>query len=414
MLSGLFPRYAAGVQSIARRIVRPIASEHALSHPRFKQLHGLSLRAAYTDSTHRHTLEALRASCTPFATPRRWKRTKPPQVRPSLAKTPRPEAPATVPLAAVELSATEAPKVRSFQKADAAAELGLMVRDMRVVDASFRSSSPTVFARDACIVAHLDHVRVIVTTDRVLVFDPANPVVEDFIPKLQARLQSQVHPLPFEFRAMEGVLVDVCARLNANLGNLIPSVDMVLDTLSTTTDFGGNTVQDCLDRLLPLENSLNEFALHVDQLRRTLHEVLASDEDMSMMYLSDFRDTGRRRRVDQHDEVEIMLENYIKQIDTVQSEVNSTLRAVKATENVTQIRLDAMRNRILRLEVLLNLAAVSVAVGGLVAGLFGMNLHTGWEEEPGVFWAVSFIAGGIAFLTFRACTVFLRMRGIFR
>lgn len=168
----------------------------------------------------------------------------------------RPEAPATVPLAALELSAAPGkPRVLHLQKADAAASLGLMVRDMRAVDATFRTSTPTIVSRNAGIIIHLEHIRVIITTDRVLVFDPGNPDVEAFVPRLQSRLLSVSHPMPFELRAVEGVLVDVCASLNAQLGTLTPSIDLVLDTLSTTTDFGGSTVQHCLDRLLPLEVS---------------------------------------------------------------------------------------------------------------------------------------------------------------
>lgn len=132
------------------------------------------------------------------------------------------------------------------------------------------------------------------------------------------------------------------------------------------------------------------------------------------MYLTAFQDTGHRRPSDQHDEVEMMLENYVKQIDTVHSEVTSTLRAVKATENVTQIRLDAMRNRILRLEVFLNLGAVSVATGGLVAGAFGMNLKTGIEETPGMFMIVSGSMVAVSVLAFRLSLAYLRYKRIFR
>lgn len=132
------------------------------------------------------------------------------------------------------------------------------------------------------------------------------------------------------------------------------------------------------------------------------------------MYLTAFRDTGARRPADQHDEVEMMLENYVKQVDTVHSEVTSTLRAVKATENVTQIRLDAMRNRILRLEVFLNLGAVSVATGGLVAGAFGMNLHTGLEETRGMFFIVSGTMVAVSVLAFRLSLAYLRYKRIFR
>lgn len=154
--------------------------------------------------------------------------------------------------------------------------------------------------------------------------------------------------------------------------------------------------------------------MKVDQIRSALDDLLDSDEDMSTMYLTAFQDTGHRRPADQHDEVEMMLENYVKQIDTVHSEVTSTLRAVKATENVTQIRLDAMRNRILRLEVFLNLGAVSVATGGLVAGAFGMNLHSGLEETRGLFFIVSGAMVAVSVLSFRLSLAYLRYKRIFR
>lgn len=337
--------------------------------------------------------------------------------RPSSSTTkanPRTEAPAAVPLATVEMSIGRSPKAIFIQKADAAQELGLMARDLRAVDPSFRLHSPAILPRQNAIIINLAHVRIIVLADRALVFDPVNPAIELFIPRLQKRLDSPGHPMPFEFRAVEAVLVDVCASFNSTLGTLIPSVDVVLDTLSTTTDFGGGTVQNCMDRLLPLENALNEFSAKVAQARAALNEVLTSDEDMSLMYLTTFKETGHRRRIDQHDEMEMMLENYVKQLDTIYGEVTSALRAVKTTETATQIRLDAMRNRVLRLDVFLNLGAVSVGMGGLVAGAFGMNLESGWEEHPAAFWIVSGVAVLTTVVCFRGVLAYLRYRRIFQ
>lgn len=133
---------------------------------------------------------------------------------------------------------------------------------------------------------------------------------------------------------------------------------------------------------------------------------------MSLIYLSTFKETGIRQRIDKHDEVEMMLENYMKQVDTVYSEVTSALQAIKATENATQIRLDAMRNRVLRLDIVLNLGAVSVGVGGLVAGVFGMNLLSGIEEHPFAFWIVSGIAFMTAIIFFRGTLAYLRIRRV--
>ena len=132
------------------------------------------------------------------------------------------------------------------------------------------------------------------------------------------------------------------------------------------------------------------------------------------MYLSTYKETGHRRRVDQHDEIEMMLENYVKQLDTIDSEVTSALRAVKTTETATQIRLEAMCNRVLRLDVFLNLGAVSLGTGGLVAGALRMNLTSGFKEEAIAFWFVSGFAVITSTLCFRGVLTYLRYKRMFQ
>jgi hypothetical protein len=50
------------------------------------------------------------------------------------------------------------------------AETGLQLRDLRVVDPSFRSV-PAVLVRRGAIVVSLEHVKAIITSNTVLVFD---------------------------------------------------------------------------------------------------------------------------------------------------------------------------------------------------------------------------------------------------
>jgi hypothetical protein len=51
-------------------------------------------------------------------------------------------------------------------------------------------------------------------------------------------------------------------------------------------------VRICLDRLLPLQNSLNEFDVKIREAHAALNEVLRNDEDMSEMYLTTKLETG--------------------------------------------------------------------------------------------------------------------------
>lgn len=300
-----------------------------------------------------------------------------------------------------------------MQKADVALELCLNLRDLRVVDPTFRNESPVILARPTAMVIHLVHVRVLVTATRVLLFDPHHPAVAALTPRLRARLLDAAHPLPFEMRALEAVLVDVCCGIREEVARLKPKVQAALDVMSKEGEFGGRGITEGLDALLPLEMALNELTGSVGMVRTALNEVLMSDEDMSDMYLSWKAATGEERGVDEHDEIEMMVEGYLKQVDAVVFDLGRLLRAVKTTENVTQIRLDASRNRILRLEVFLNLGAVSVASAACFAGLFGMNLLSGLEEDPYAFWLVSAASAGVAAVVFRSVLLYLRWKRIF-
>jgi hypothetical protein len=51
----------------------------------------------------------------------------------------------------------------------------------------------------------------------------------------------------------------------------------------------------------------------VDQIRRALDNLLDSDEDLATLYLTAYKETGKRRPLDQHEEAELLLENYVRQ-----------------------------------------------------------------------------------------------------
>mmetsp|Transcript_185 Transcript_185/g.320 ORF Transcript_185/g.320 Transcript_185/m.320 type:complete len:404 (-) Transcript_185:1658-2869(-) len=322
---------------------------------------------------------------------------------------------ANVLLVAVEIDANgnkSAPM--AMQKSDMVSELRLNLRDLRMVDPSFRYESSAVLARKTAVIVRLEHVRAVIQHNRVLLFDPANPSVKPLVTTLMERAAAKAHPLPFEFRVLEGMLVNVCSTLNRQLRTLMPAIESTLDTLASNTTFGSDNLQQALDRLLPLENSLNEFSVKVAQIRESFNEVLMSDEDMCEMYLTTKAVTGHQRKLDQHEELEMMFETYLKQVDSILNELTSTLRAVKSTEHVTQIRLDAMRNKILRLEVYLNLTAISLSSGTLLVGLFGMNLLSGYEEDHVAFYTVAAASIGVSMAVFRLVLSYLRLRRIFQ
>ena len=68
---------------------------------------------------------------------------------------------------------------------------------------------------------------------------------------------------------------------------------------------------------------------------------------------------------------------------------------IASTQVILNIILDSQRNRLIIYELKATLATAGISAGAFVASMFGMNLTSGLEEAPDVFWC---IAGGSAFL----------------
>jgi magnesium transporter len=73
------------------------------------------------------------------------------------------------------------------------------------------------------------------------------------------------------------------------------------------------------------------------------------DEDLAGMYLTE-KSRGKQRDVDQHDEVELLLEAYVKQIDGIVQEADQLVSNMRNTEEIVNIILDANRNSLMLLD----------------------------------------------------------------
>jgi hypothetical protein len=81
----------------------------------------------------------------------------------------------------------------------------------------------------------------------------------------------------------------------------------------------------------------------------TLAIGLMVDEDLAGMYLTE-KSRGKQRDVDQHDEVELLLEAYVKQVDGIVQEADQLASNMKNTEEIVNIILDANRNSLMLLD----------------------------------------------------------------
>ena len=90
------------------------------------------------------------------------------------------------------------------------------------------------------------------------------------------------------------------------------------------TDLEDNIDRDNLKRLLHYTRRMVGFQSRARYVKRAVEEVLESDEDLSGMYLTS-RAHGRPRALHDHEQLELLLESFVKQVEEIVSEVDTTV-----------------------------------------------------------------------------------------
>lgn len=83
-----------------------------------------------------------------------------------------------------------------------------------------------------------------------------------------------------------------------------------------------------------------------------------------------------------------ILETYEFRIMGTHSALNEMIENMEQTRTVWHMQLDHQRNRVLRVNLLISVASLGGIICTLPAAFFGMNLDSGLEDLPGVFWPV--------------------------
>ena len=144
-------------------------------------------------------------------------------------------------------------------------------------------------------------------------------------------------------------------------------------------------LQARLGTLLQLKNQIDQLEATCSDIAAAFTEVLRNDDDMMAMLLSkscddpQSKENKRRNRSKslQHDkssegeisvdEVELLFEDYLLQIDETISSLRTVQSNVRNTEEVVDIELDLVRNRIMKFELLLEMTSLAVGCGALVS-----------------------------------------------
>ena len=204
---------------------------------------------------------------------------------------------------------------------------------MRKIDSSLL---PHILVRPSAILINLLHLRVLIKHDHVLIFDAYGSTdsytqsvfMYDLGGKLHQREGSrQAGGLPYEFRALEAVLVSVTSALEGEFEGVREPVVRVLRELEEDID------RDKLRHLLIYSKKLGTFEQKAKLVRDAIDELLEADDDLSAMYLTE-KAKGIERSEEDHTEVEMLLESYHKICDEIVQASGNLVSNIRNTEEM--------------------------------------------------------------------------------
>lgn len=177
--------------------------------------------------------------------------------------------------------------------------------------------------------------RVLIKSDRVLVFDAYGSTdsytqslfMYDLEGKLRQKQAQSAGALPYEFRALEAVLISVTTGLEAEFEGVREPVVRVLRALEEDID------RDKLRQLLIYSKKLGNFEQKARLVRDAIDDLLEADDDLAAMYLTE-RAKGIRRAEHDHQEVEMLLESYHKVCDEIVQASGNLVTGIRNTEEV--------------------------------------------------------------------------------
>jgi magnesium transporter len=195
---------------------------------------------------------------------------------------------------------------------------------------------PSIIVRPSVILINLVHLRLLIKHNRVLVFDAYGSTdsytQSVFMYDLEGRLGQKdisraAGGLPYEFRALEAVLISVTSGLEQEFETVREPVVQVLRELEEDID------REKLRHLLIYSKKLGIFEQKARLVRDAIDDLLEDDDELSAMYLTEYAQ-GRERDPEDHEEIELLLESYHRVADEIVQVSASLVNNIRNTEEM--------------------------------------------------------------------------------
>jgi Mg2+ and Co2+ transporter CorA len=239
-----------------------------------------------------------------------------------------------------------------------------------------------------------------VNNDNHLNDDEHNMMVMDDVPNEWEDIDNRLFAeLPFELLALDVVMEAVVVLLLEDAGKLNQRANTIMKSVYSNTNerskhqHRSTETNNNMEHLRVLKDKVKEMDFRIKGFTRAIDQVLNDDEDMALMNLSRLLTHPERFIMpvspdilnEESDEPELILEAYLQQALTASNSLELLSGQITTTEQLIDMKLDTIRNRLLFVNTVLSMIMLFVSAASLVGSIFGMNLINGLEDSPTAF-----------------------------
>ncbi len=269
-------------------------------------------------------------------------------------------------------------------------------RDLRPIFSI--SQVATIFARGKGIIMNLGVIKMLISHDRVWLFNTENEeVTEAIAPGLAKALKADNPDLDFELRVIEFAFNHKMQKMKSTAEDLEKATTRLLKRVEKEYD------DRSLERLLKLKKQLSRFEIILKENEAAALEVLDDDEDLQDLCITQRLKLGEGAEVD-IEEVESIFESYTDQIERLSYHLGDLKENIDDTQEIIALKLQNRRNSIIRYDLLATLITALFSLLAVVTGLYGMNIKNNLEQNNAAFWI---IVGGFVLLFSLFCVLIL-------
>ncbi|KAA6417175.1 MAG: mitochondrial rna splicing [Trebouxia sp. A1-2] len=273
-------------------------------------------------------------------------------------------------------------------------QLNLQPRDISIFATNklgVQAQRATITPRNGAVLFRTEIAKAIIYKDRAVLFHSRRLKDTVHIAQTIAATIGAETAAPFEFRVLEALLAETAHHFEGKSRRL----SFLAESIVTEVSHSLRASTGELQRLLPIQRALTEMQHDVKEATEAIAEVGQTTNASWRLLLLD---RGHATALDwlhplphkplhtvQTAHMRIaaaLLESYERQVQSVEGALKEMVENMDSTRDVWAMQLDTIRNRIIRVELLVAVASFSLMMSTVPASFFGMNLTSGLEVTP--------------------------------